>query len=38
MSPDNGYYQLGSWTGAGPLRTFTPAQGNPTALAAPGPG
>lgn len=38
MSPDNGYYQLGSWTGAGPLRTFTPAQGSPTALSAPGPG
>jgi hypothetical protein len=38
MSPDNGYYQLGSWTGAGPLRTFTPAQGSPTALSAPGSG
>ena len=38
MSPDNGYYQLGSWTGAGPLRTLAPAQGSPTALSAPGPG
>jgi len=38
ISPDNGYYQLGSWTGAGPLRTFTPAEGSPTALSAPGSG
>lgn len=38
MSPGNGYYQLGSWTGAGPLRTFMPAQGSPTALSAPGSG
>jgi hypothetical protein len=38
MSPDNGYYQLGSWTGAGPLRTFAPAQGSPMALSAPGSG
>ena len=38
MSPGKGYYQLGSWTGAGPLRTFTPAQGSPTALSAPGSG
>jgi len=38
MSPDNGYYQLGFWTGAGPLRTFAPAQGSPMALSAPGSG
>jgi hypothetical protein len=38
MSPDNGYYQLGFWTGAGPLRTFAPAQGSPMTLSAPGSG
>jgi hypothetical protein len=38
ISPDNGYYQLGFWTGAGPLRTFAPAQGSPMALSAPGSG
>jgi hypothetical protein len=32
----DGYYQLGYWTGAGPLRTFAPAQGSPVALSAPG--
>jgi hypothetical protein len=37
-SPDNGYYQLGFWTGSGPLRTFAPAQGSPMALSAPGSG
>ena len=36
-SPDEGYYQLGYWTGAGPLRTFRPARGGPVALTAPGP-
>lgn len=36
MSTDNGYYQLGFWTGGGPLRTFAPAQGSPIALSAPG--
>jgi hypothetical protein len=25
VSPRNGYYQLGFWTGAGPSGTFTPA-------------
>ncbi len=34
----HGYYQLGYWTGAGPLHTFAPARGSPTALSAPGPG
>jgi hypothetical protein len=37
-SPDNGHYQLGFWTGSGPLRTFAPAQGSPMALSAPGSG
>ena len=36
--PDSGYYQLGFWTGRGPLRTIAPAQGSPIALSAPGPG
>ena len=35
-NPYEGYYQLGYWTGAGPLRTFTLASGSPIALAAPG--
>jgi len=35
-NPDEGYYQLGYWTGAGPLRTFAPARGSPLALTAPG--
>ena len=34
----DGYYQLGFWTGAGPLRAFAPAQGSPMALSAPGSG
>ena len=37
-SPDQGYYQLGYWTGSGPLRTFAPASGGPRALTPPGPG
>jgi hypothetical protein len=36
-NPDQGYYQLGYWTGSGPLRTFTPARGGPLALMPPGP-
>jgi len=36
--PDSGYYQLGFWTGAGPLRVFPPARGSPDALSPPGPG
>jgi hypothetical protein len=36
--PTSGYYQLGFWTGTGPLRTFAPAQGSPVTLSAPGPG
>ena len=35
-NPDEGYYQLGYWTGAGPLRTFALAPGSPVALTAPG--
>ena len=31
-----GYYQLGFWTGAGPLHTFASAPGSPVALSAPG--
>jgi hypothetical protein len=38
MRPYNGYYQLGFWTGIGPLRTFAPTQGSPMALSAPGSG
>ena len=34
--PDEGYYQLGYWTGAGPLRTFALTRGGPIALTAPG--
>jgi hypothetical protein len=34
----SGYYQLGFWTGTGPLHTFAPAQGSPVTLSAPGPG
>ena len=37
-NPRYGYYQLGFWTGQGPLHTFAPAQGIPMALAAPGTG
>jgi len=36
--PGSGYYQLGFWTGTGPLHTFPPAQGSPVTLSAPGPG
>ena len=35
-SPDEGYYQLGYWTGTGPLRTFALTRGGPVALTAPG--
>ena len=37
-NPGSGYYQLGFWTGTGPLHTFAPAQGSPVTLSAPGPG
>jgi hypothetical protein len=37
-NPGSGYYQLGFWTGTGPLRTLAPAQGSPVTLSAPGPG
>jgi hypothetical protein len=37
MSTANSRYQLGYWTGAGPLHTFPMAQGLPTALSASGP-
>jgi hypothetical protein len=33
-----GYFQLGYWTGAGPLHVYPPITGNPAALAAPGTG
>ena len=36
-NPDQGYYQLGYWTGSGPLRPFAPASGGPLALTPPGP-
>jgi hypothetical protein len=36
MSPYSGYYQLGFWTGAGPLHTFAPTYGSPMTLSAPG--
>jgi hypothetical protein len=35
-NPDEGYYQLGYWTGSGPLRTFAPARGGPLAFTSPG--
>jgi hypothetical protein len=35
-SPYDGYYQLGFWSGAGPLHTFAPTKGSPMALSAPG--
>jgi hypothetical protein len=35
-SPDEGYYQLGYWTGAGPLRTFVLTRGGPLAMTPPG--
>ncbi len=31
-----GYFQLGYWTGTGPLHVYPPVQGNPAAPAAPG--
>jgi hypothetical protein len=34
MSPYAGYYQLGFWTGAGPLHAFQIEQGSPVALLA----
>jgi hypothetical protein len=37
-NPDSGYYQLGFWTGIGPVRTLAPALGSPVTLSAPGPG
>jgi hypothetical protein len=37
-NPDTDFYQLGFWTGTGPLHTLTPAQGNPVALSPPGSG
>jgi hypothetical protein len=36
MSPYYGYYQLGFWTGTGPLHAFQIAPGSPTALLARG--
>ena len=38
MNPYYSYYQLGFWTGKGPLHTFKISQGNPTAMSPPGPG
>jgi hypothetical protein len=38
MNPYSGYYQLGFWTGKGPLHTFAPTYGSPMALSAPGSG
>lgn len=35
MNPYYGQYQLGFWTGAGPLHTFQMAKGSPMALLAP---
>jgi hypothetical protein len=32
----NGYFQLGYWTGAGPLHVYPPMPGNPVAISAPG--
>jgi hypothetical protein len=37
VNPGPGYYQLGSWTGSGPLRTLAPARGLPITLSPPGP-
>jgi hypothetical protein len=37
-NPDTNYYQLGFWTGTGPLHTLAPAQGSPVALSVPGSG
>jgi hypothetical protein len=37
-NPYTSRYQLGFWTGSGPLRTFAPARGSPVTLSAPGSG
>jgi len=37
MNPYYGYYQLGYWTGAGPLHTFPIAHGSPMTLSTPRP-
>jgi hypothetical protein len=37
-NPYTGRYQLGFWTGAGPLQTFASAPGSPVTLSAPGSG
>jgi hypothetical protein len=33
---NNGYYQLASWTGTGPMRTLAPGQDSPVTLSPPG--
>jgi hypothetical protein len=33
----DGYFQLGYWTGTGPLRVYPPMPGNPVAISAPAP-
>ncbi len=38
MNPYYDYYQLGFWTGEGPLHTFKIAHGSPTVLSPPGAG
>jgi len=37
-NPGNGYYQLASWTGTGPLHSLAPGQDSPIMMSAPGPG
>src|SRR5262249_59867043 len=37
MNPYYGYYQLGYWTGEGPLHTFKISHGSPMAMSPPGP-
>lgn len=32
----DGYFQLGYWTGTGPLHVYSPTPGNPVAISAPG--
>jgi hypothetical protein len=34
----DGYFQLGYWTGAGPLHVYPPMPGNPISISAPGSG
>jgi hypothetical protein len=34
----DGYFQLGYWTGTGPLHVYPPAEGNPVTISAPGSG